>query len=71
MFLVGGGILAHGVPALHHVIEETVHGLPRLAAGATTMLINAVIGIVAGLVVVAVVMLVQRLRGKPADGDHD
>jgi predicted DNA repair protein MutK len=66
MFLVGGGILAHGIPALHHAIEGAVHGWPRLAAGLTSMLLNALVGIVAGLVVVAVVKLVQRLRGKGA-----
>jgi predicted DNA repair protein MutK len=66
MFLVGGGILAHGIPTLHHAIEGAVHGWPRLAAGLTSMLLNALVGIVAGLVVVAVVKLVQRLRGKGA-----
>jgi predicted DNA repair protein MutK len=71
MFLVGGGILAHGIPALHHAIEEAVHGWPRIAAGLTSMLLNALVGIVAGLLVVAVVMLVQRLRGKGASHASD
>jgi predicted DNA repair protein MutK len=31
MFLVGGGILVHGVPALHHAVEQVLHSL-----GATT-----------------------------------
>ncbi|HEX6571619.1 MAG TPA: DUF808 domain-containing protein [Steroidobacteraceae bacterium] len=64
MFLVGGGILAHGIPALHHGIEGLVHGLPRPASGLVTMLLNALVGIVAGLVVVAVVGLVQRVRAR-------
>ena len=59
MFLVGGGILAHGIPALHHVIEGLAHGLPRPASGLVTMLLNALVGLVAGLVVVAVVGLVR------------
>ena len=71
MFLVGGGILAHGIPAVHHAIEGAVHGWPRIAAGLTSMLLNALIGILAGLVVVAIVMLVQRLRGKGASHATD
>ena len=71
MFLVGGGILAHGIPAVHHAIEEAVHGWPRIAAGLTSMLLNALVGIVAGLVVVAIVTLVQRLRGKGANHASD
>jgi predicted DNA repair protein MutK len=71
MFLVGGGILAHGIPALHHAIEEAVHGWPRIAAGLTSMLLNALVGIVAGLLVVAVVVLLQRLRGKGASHASD
>ena len=71
MFLVGGGILAHGVPALHHAIESLVHGLPKLAAGLGSMLLNGLVGIVAGLIVVAIVMLVQRLRGKRAEHPAD
>jgi predicted DNA repair protein MutK len=66
MFLVGGGILAHGIPAVHHAIEDAVHGWPRIGAGLTSMLLNALVGIVAGLVVVAIVKLVQRLRSKGA-----
>jgi predicted DNA repair protein MutK len=31
MFLVGGGILVHGVPALHHAVQAAVH---RLSSGA-------------------------------------
>jgi predicted DNA repair protein MutK len=67
MFLVGGGILAHGVPALHHAIEDAAHGLPGFAAGLTSMLFNALVGIVAGFVVVAIVTLVKRLRGKTSE----
>ena len=66
MFLVGGGILTHGLPALHHAAEAAVHDWPALAQGPGTMLLNALVGIVAGLVVVAVVELVQRVRGRAA-----
>lgn len=60
MFLVGGGILTHGVPVIHHWIEEV-----SVSAGGAgfivPMLLNAVAGIVAGAVVLAGVMLVSKI----------
>ncbi|MTW21704.1 DUF808 domain-containing protein [Allochromatium palmeri] len=59
MFLVGGGIIAHGVPFIHHWIE---HGAASLAAiavigpvlGAITPLaLNALIGLAAGAAMLA------------------
>ncbi|KAF1709221.1 hypothetical protein CSC70_10350 [Pseudoxanthomonas kalamensis DSM 18571] len=65
MFLVGGGILAHSIPALHHLIEPYAAGG---FGGLLSMLFNAAVGIAAGVVAVAVVTLVSRLRRKaPAD----
>ena len=65
MFLVGGGIIAHGIAPLHHLILEW-----KAAAGGMgwllEMLANAVVGIVVGGIVVAVVTAVQKMRGKPA-----
>ncbi|MCG2594115.1 DUF808 domain-containing protein [Ramlibacter sp. XY19] len=65
MFLVGGSILAHGIPPLHHWIEATA-----AAAGAwekpLAMLLDAVVGMVAGGVLLAGYALAQRLRGKKA-----
>ncbi|KAF1707149.1 DUF808 domain-containing protein [Pseudoxanthomonas sacheonensis] len=61
MFLVGGSILVHGLPPLHHFIEPYAQGpLGTLVS----MLFDAAVGIVAGSVVVAVVTLFSRLRGK-------
>ena len=64
MFLVGGGILTHGVPAAHHIIEviTQVAGLalqPVLALG-----LDAFIGILAGALVLAVVSLAKRFRAQ-------
>ena len=60
MFLVGGGILTHGVPVVHHWIEEV-----SVSAGGAgfivPMLLNAVAGIVAGAVVLAGVRLVSKI----------
>jgi len=67
MFLVGGGILVHGAPALHHGIEAMAGGLDALpgVGGALAVLApilaDAVIGILAGSMVLAVVLSVQRM----------
>jgi uncharacterized protein len=65
MFLVGGSILEHGLPPLHHAMEGITDraGALRVPAG---MLFDAVVGIVAGAVLVALYALGRRLRGKPA-----
>lgn len=61
MFLVGGGILVHGIGALHHFIEPYAQGA---LGGLLSMLFNAGVGIVAGALIVAVTVLIGRLRGK-------
>jgi hypothetical protein len=57
MFMVGGGILVHGIAPLHHVIED--------APGAAAFAFNVVCGVVAGAIVLGVVTLVQRIRKRP------
>ncbi|PKA67852.1 hypothetical protein ATI02_0562 [Pseudomonas baetica] len=60
MFLVGGGILTHGVPVVGHWIEGV--GAAAGAAGfAVPMLLNGVVGIIAGGVVLIAVSLVGKL----------
>ena len=61
MFLVGGHILVEGVPALHHFIE-TYHA--QTLGWAISMGFELVIGVAVGAIVLAVVMVVQKLRGK-------
>ncbi len=66
MFLVGGGILAHGIPALHHWTEELQHGQGLVASAAPT-LVALLTGLVAGGLLVGVVSLASRIRkGGPA-----
>lgn len=66
MFLVGGGILVHGVAPLAHAIEGALAGQSALVSTLGEMLANAVVGIVAGAVVLAFVVLVRRLAPKRA-----
>ena len=47
MFLVGGSILVHGIPPLHHVIEHGA-GMAGALSGVAGMLLDVVIGVVGG-----------------------
>ena len=62
MFLVGGGILEHGIPPIHHVFELLLGSMQEgaLEVLASTLLAGLV-GLVSGLLVLAVVTLSARL----------
>ena len=68
MFLVGGGILVHGIPPLHHAFERLAERLAELPAlGHTLRMLSiaafdATTGIVVGALVLGVVTVVQRAR---------
>ncbi len=68
MFLVGGGILVHGVPVLGEWVHGVAHGaevipaVGAVVAGLTPMLLNGLIGIVAGALLLALVVGVTKLR---------
>ncbi len=70
MFLVGGGILVHGLSVLHHAVEGLAHhagavpGVGGVLGVLASSLANMVVGVVAGAVVLGVVTLVQRVSGR-------
>ena len=70
MFLVGGGILTHGLAPLDHVIERitaaagSVPSVGGALAWLTPLLMDAVVGVVAGALVLAGVLLVKKVLGK-------
>ncbi|MDO4904219.1 MAG: DUF808 domain-containing protein [Lautropia sp.] len=69
MFLVGGSIVAHGIPFALHAIEWLTGQTAQLAGmlqSLTLMLGEALIGLVAGVIVVLIVSAIQKLRGTPA-----
>ncbi len=67
MFMVGGGILVHGIPRLHHALEQAAHW----AADKTMMssalelvgpvVLNAAVGVVAGALALVGVVTVKRM----------
>jgi predicted DNA repair protein MutK len=72
MFLVGGGILTHGIGPLHHAIEGATQavaatpGIGGLLGALTPLLLDGLTGIVAGALVLAGVLLVKRMLGTKA-----
>ncbi len=62
MFLVGGGILTHGVPALHHAIEGIAASAGGWMAVIVPTLLDGVVGVIAGAIVLAAVTLFNRIR---------
>ena len=66
MFMVGGGILTHGIAALHHLIEHLAEIIGALAVvgpvlGALTApVLNGLAGVVAGALVLALVSGIRR-----------
>lgn len=76
MFLVGGGILVHGVPAAHHWIEALAHhaaiipGIGGTLAWLTPLAVSGLTGIVAGGVILAVVEGGKRILGRARASGH-
>jgi uncharacterized protein len=64
MFLVGGGILTHGIPAIHHWVEGFTSGQSSLLTSLISLSTDAVTGIAAGAAVLAGVTLTKRLLRK-------
>jgi len=68
MFLVGGGILSHGLPFAHDLIHHLVEGVASVSGvGAALalllpLLFDMFVGVLAGSIALAVVTLVQRVR---------
>lgn len=61
MFLVGGGILTHGIPVIHEWIEAFSKGLGSPLSAIAPTLLDGVAGVIAGAIVLAVVSVVKKL----------
>ena len=70
MFLVGGSIIGHGIPAIHHLSEAVVGSVQNLPAIGgvlkviAPMLVDAIVGLIVGAICVAGFMLVQKVMPK-------
>lgn len=67
MFMVGGGILIHGMPVAHHFIEQlaqSVSAVPSIGGMLemlTSLLLNALAGIASGALALAGVTIAERI----------
>ena len=59
MFMVGGGILTHGIPPLHHWIEKVAHG--GLLGAILPTLLDILVGLIAGAIVLGIVTLGKKI----------
>jgi predicted DNA repair protein MutK len=64
MFLVGGGILVHGLPWLHHVAEGVLHAIEGSGAALVKPLLNLLTGVAAGSLLVVAAKLFQGVRDR-------
>ncbi|MCG7388371.1 DUF808 domain-containing protein [Pantoea sp. ACRSB] len=64
MFLVGGGIIVHGLAPLHHLIEAITGDMNGLVASLLSNGANLVLGFIVGSIVLLAVNLIAKLRGK-------
>lgn len=67
MFLVGGGILIHGVPFIHHLQELLIQGVTTLPGSDILLtisptLFSALVGILAGAVVLLAITTMSRMK---------
>ncbi|MEB8192497.1 DUF808 family protein [Raoultella terrigena] len=62
MFLVGGGIVVHGITPLHHAVENLASGMSGFTASLLPTGVNLVLGFIIGAVVVVGVKAISALR---------
>jgi len=66
MFLVGGGILSHGLTPLHHLIDgvsQWTRDVSSLLGAITPLAMDALVGVIAGALVLLVVSGIKRIKG--------
>lgn len=64
MFLVGGGIIVHGIPVLHHTLNDLITSDNQLVSSLLNNLSSLVLGMIVGMIVLSLVKVIGGLRGK-------
>lgn len=60
MFLVGGGIITHGIAPLHHFIEALAVKAGSFLGAITPLLMDALVGVITGAIALALVSVVKK-----------
>ena len=63
MFMVGGGILTHGIPPVHHAIAQAAE-FSGMAGGVVALALDVLFGIAGGTLALLGVKAIDKLRGK-------
>ncbi len=63
MFLVGGGILSHGIKPLHHLLEQWTAQVSGWMQPIASALLDGAVGLLAGALVLGGVVAVKRMFG--------
>ena len=69
MFLVGGGIIVHGIGYLSRSVEDLAH-LTGVFEGLTNTLLNGIVGFIIGAMVVAILTLIGKMRHGDVSSTH-
>lgn len=66
MFFVGGGILVHSIPVIHHLFEPLIHSVESIQVASTVVptLLEGFVGVVAGAICLLVYMLSIKMLNK-------
>ena len=73
MFLVGGAIVAHNLPAsfgLHHLYEVVAHSLPTWLSGISSTVMDGLSGLVVGALVLVCVTVISKLIPQKSPSAH-
>lgn len=65
MFMVGGSILSHGIPPVHHGIEHLAAEAGAIG-WALSLLLDVIVGLIGGALALGIVSLASRLKPKKA-----
>jgi len=66
MFLVGGGIVVHSIPVIHHLIEPVLFNLPHISIveSLVPIVFNGLIGLLSGVILVGIVSIAGKIKLK-------
>ncbi len=71
MFMVGGGILAHGLPFLHHLIGQMTAASGPLFISGLPIFLEALSGLIAGGLVFVVVAMIKAIIPRRKEVERD
>ena len=61
MFLVGGGILTHSIPFLHHLAESVTQLIPQIAL-ILSIAADGIAGLIAGTIIAFALAIFNKVR---------